>query len=359
MTTSKIHYNKTNLSEYYPLLKRRVDEYFAQSKQSKYANAEMIFKTVFILSFYTITYILIMSNTLSWYWLIASFMAHGFFKAMIGLNIAHDAIHGSYSSNKTINSILGNLFNIIGGNDYLWRVKHNVIHHSYTNIPGHDDDINQTALLRLEPTQERRPIHKYQHLYGIFLYSLATISWVISKDFRNFFKEKIGEYDNTNKPKGEVARLIGYKILYYIMYIILPFAFIAQPWYIILIGFLAMHLVAGLSLSIIFQLAHTVEGTAFPEPDPKGNMEHNWAVHQLYTTADFARNNMLVNFLFGGLNFQIEHHLFPRVCHTHYRALSRIVEKTSQEFSIPYIENVTFTQAVQSHFIYLKKMGRE
>ncbi len=357
IVADRIIFNKNKLSAFYPDLRKRIDQYFVTNNIEKQANLLMYSKIILILGSFVGTYFMILSNMFSPGVSFVLALLHGFSAALIGLNIAHDAIHGSLSTNPRVNHLFGLCFNIVGANDYLWRVKHNIIHHTFTNIPGHDDDINQTKLLRFDRTQEWLPMHRYQHIYMFLLYPLATISWVISKDYRNFFKAEISKYDNTNKPRAEYFRLFFYKAIYYTLFVVIPFSLIALPWYQILLGFVCMHLVAGITLSLIFQLAHVVEDTEFPEPDVAGNMGENWAVHQLYTTANFATTHPLVNYFFGGLNFQVEHHLFPKICHVHYANIAPIVRQTAQEYGLPYFDNPTFFGAIRSHITTMKALG--
>lgn len=354
----KITFDKKELADFYPEVRRRVDAYFKNKQIGKHANGAMIAKTAFILSVFAGSYLLLLSNLFSPGVLLLLAVVNGFFTALIGLNIAHDAIHGAYSSNQAVNKAMGLWFNIVGANDYVWMVTHNVIHHTYTNIPDHDADIDQIPIIRLNPNQELWPIHRFQYIYVFFFYPLASLSWVFLKDYKKFFQNRIGGYDNSQHPPKEMYRLFFYKAVYYILFLVLPFTLIELPWHYILLGFLALHFVEGLTLALVFQLAHTVEGTAFPSPDENGKIANSWAAHQMCTTANFARKNPLANFLFGGLNFQIEHHLFPRVCHIHYRHIAPIVKQTAEEFNLPYIENETFIGAIGSHIEVLKKFGR-
>lgn len=354
---TKITFNKKRSAEFYPEIKLRVNAYFDSNNLSRHANGAMIFKTTFILLIYFLSYVLLVSNIFNLWALLILAGIHGFFTALIGLNIAHDAIHGAYSSNKRINKKLGLLFNIIGANDYVWHISHNIVHHTYTNIPDHDEDINLIPIIRLNPNQKLWWIHRFQHFYAFFLYTLSSISWVFIKDYKKFFAPKIGEHKN-HHPKQEYYRLFLYKIVYYTIFLIIPLLVIDLPIWQILLGFVFLHLIEGATLSVVFQLAHTVEGPEFPEPDQHGNMENSWAAHQMHTTADFARKSRLVNFLFGGLNFQIEHHLFPRVCHIHYRKIAPIVEQAAREFGLPYHDNTSFYSAIRSHVYSLKAMGR-
>lgn len=355
---SKLSFNKKHASaEFHADLKERVKLYFLNNKISKFSNGKMVFKTIFILTFYVLSYILLISNQFSPWFLLVLAGVHGFFTALIGLNIAHDAVHNSYSSNKRVNRYLGTLFNILGANDYVWRLSHNFSHHKYTNIPDYDDDINQIPILRLNPKQSLWKIHRFQHFYAFFLYPLSSISWVFIKDYKKFFGGDIGEQISKH-PKKEYYRLFLFKAFYYIVFLIIPLVVIDLPWYYILIGFVFMHLIEGASLSFVFQLAHVTDGLSFPEPDSEGNMENSWAMHQMHTTSNFARKSKIVNFLCGGLNFQVEHHLFPGVCHIHYEKLAPIVQQTAHEYGLPYHESKTFYGAIAAHLSSLKTLGR-
>lgn len=358
MDLNKITF-KEHLSEFYPVVRKRVDKYFIQHGISKFANSKMVIIAIFILLMYVASYGLLLSNTLAPFTLFIVCGIHGFFTAQIGLNIGHDAIHGAYSSNNKINKRISILFNIVGANDYIWSITHNILHHTFTNIPGHDDDINQPKILRVNLNNKLLAIHKFQHLYAFLLYPLASISWVFVKDYVKFFSSKLSNRKNKKHPTLQYYRLFFYKILYLILFLVVPLMFIDHPWYYILLGFLVVHVVEGLTLALVFQLAHLVEKTQFPEPCKEGTIVNSWAVHQLYTTADFSRNSWAANVLCGGLNFQIEHHLFPKICHIHYKDISPIVKRTAEEFGIPFIENKTFLEAMISHVKLLKKLGRE
>lgn len=346
-------------SAFFATVKKRVEDYFIKNDISKHANAEMIFKTVLFLGSFIASYLLLLLGNFSTPTMLLLAVSIGVLGALIGFNICHDAIHGSYSSNLYVNKALSMVFNIIGANPYVWSISHNIVHHTYTNIAGHDEDIEVApGLIRLSTEDKLTPIQRYQHLYAFLLYGLASVSWVFRKDFKKFFQEKIGNHKNRH-PKMEYFNLFFYKGIYYLLFIGLPLWLMPISFGGWLVGFLLMHLAQGLVLGLVFQLAHVVEGTAFPLPNEEGNIEEAWAEHQLRTTANFARNSRLANFLCGGLNMQIEHHLFPKICHVHYRAISDIVQQTAQEFQLPYIENKTFGSALQSHYRMLRKLGAE
>ncbi|MDA0196845.1 MAG: acyl-CoA desaturase [Bacteroidetes bacterium] len=335
----------------------RVDQYFQSNNISKNANTQMVIKTVLILSGYVGTYLLIISNLISPWGMFILALIHGFLTAMIGLNIGHDSIHGSYTSNPRLNKILGLTFNMIGANDYVWSISHNIVHHTYTNIPHHDGDIHQLPILRMEPTQKLWWVHRFQYIYAYMFYCLASISWVFVKDYVKFFQHQLGGYYRKTFPRKEIVRLFVYKAIYYTLFLAVPLIVIDLAWYWIVLGIVAAHFVQGLTMAIVFMLAHIIEGTSFPEPGPDGKIDMAWADLQMYTTSNFAINNPVVNYLCGGLNFQIEHHLFPKVCHIHYSKISRIVRQTAKDHKLPYLEQKTFFGAIASHTRLLKKFG--
>lgn len=354
----RIIFDRPTANSFQKDVQSRVDAYFQAGGRSVKANSEMIWKTIFSISGWIATYLLILFSGWNGWILLGLAMTHGFFMAMIGLNVGHDAIHGSYSKSKQLNKFLGLTFNLVGANDYVWGISHNIVHHSFTNIPDHDEDINQPAFLRIEPSQKLLKIHRFQYIYAFFLYGLATISWVFIKDYVKFFQHQLGGHFRKTFPKKEIARLFFYKALYYCLFLVLPLLLLPFPWYAILLGFAVLHFVGGFTMAVIFMLAHIVEKTEYPEPDQSGKIGFSWAELQMHTTANFAIRSRVVNYLFGGLNFQVEHHLFPKVCHVHYPKISEIVKQTAADHNLPYLEYKTFFGAIASHTRALKKFGR-
>jgi len=277
--------------------------------------------------------------------------------AGVGFSISHDALHRAYSSNKHVNNILGYTFDMMAANSYIWNIMHNIVHHTYTNIDGHDDDLEIGDFVRLSPHSEHKKIHRYQHYFAFFVYTLSSFFWVFIKDYKKFAETNIGPYQQKSHPTSEWIILFATKALYYGYMIVLPLLILDITWVQFIIGFMTFHLTAGFILGIIFMLAHVVEGTDFPLPDEENMIEEHWMIHEVVTTNNFARDNTPLCWFVGGLNFQIEHHLFPRVCSVHYPAISPIVEKTAHEFDIPYNRHDTFFEAVASHYRTLRKFG--
>jgi linoleoyl-CoA desaturase len=274
-----------------------------------------------------------------------------------GFCVAHDALHGAYSASSRVNRMLGYTFDLAGANGYMWKITHNVIHHTYTNIQGVDEDLSVSPLLRLCPEAPHYWFHRYQHIYGFAAYGLATLNWLFAKDYQQFMRSKLGPYQDKKHPRSEVVTLIVTKLMVYAWMIVIPLVVLDVAWWQFLIGFLTVHLTAGIILGVVFQLAHVVEGPEYPVPDASGDMENTWLIHEMETTADFAHGNRVLSWYIGGLNYQIEHHLFPRICSIHYPALSPIVRATAEEFGVPYHNQPTLRSAIASHYRVLKQLG--
>ncbi len=347
----------THQKDFVEELNKSVNEYFAKNKISKHANGKMIFKTIFHLSIWFAAYFYLMIGQPSLGVAYALWGVLGVMMAMVAVNIGHDAIHGAYSSKPWVNHIMSHTFNINGASAYMWKRMHNIAHHTYTNVDGLDEDIESVPIIRMSPQMELKPIHKYQQYYSMMVYGLATITWVFMKDYIKFFKNEVGNFRGEKHSTSAMLWLFFYKIINYTLFIVVPFVVLPYAWYHILFGFLIMHYTSGLLLAIIFMLAHIVEEAHFPMPDKENNLQHSWFVHQLYTTVNFSKDNPFALFVTGGLNMQVEHHLFPNICHIHYPEISQIVERTALKYDYPYF-SLTFPQAVSSHFRFLKNMGR-
>lgn len=337
-------------------LKQRVNAYFDERGHSQKADGQMVFKTVVLLTITFGSYALILSGWFGPWQMLGLAILMGVGTAGCGFSIAHDALHGAYSSNPRVNAALGLTFDLIGANGYLWKITHNVIHHTYTNIQGIDDDLEVSPLVRLSSAAPYQPINRYQHITAFIAYGFASLYWVFVKDYKIMMQKKLGPYQNPVHPKSEVVKLIGMKLFYYAYMIVLPLVVLDIAWWQFVIGFVAMHLTAGVILGIVFQLAHVVEGPEQVSAE-QGTMEDAWLVHEMKTTANFARNNKLLCWYVGGLNFQIEHHLFPRICSIHYPAISPIVQEVAEKHGIPYHYHETLRAAVRSHYQMLKQLG--
>jgi linoleoyl-CoA desaturase len=354
----RIRFSSREAAAFVAEIKGEVAAWFARTGRSEKANAAMVTKTVVLLGGLVGGYLLLITNTVSGWGAFAVVLGMGVTMAGVGFSVAHDALHGAYSSRPWVNTVVGASFDLLGANGYMWQITHNVIHHTYTNIHGIDEDLTVSPLLRLSPGTEWLPIHRYQTWYAAAAYSMSTLFWVFAKDFKYFLQKDLGPFKDRRHSAGAIAWLIASKVAYYVYALVLPLIFIEAAWWKILGGFLLIHLTAGVILGVVFQLAHVVEGTDYPLPDAAGEMEHTWMVHEMLTTSNFARANKALSWYVGGLNFQIEHHLFPRVCSIHYPAISEIVRGAAARHGIPYNEHPTFREAVASHWRMLARLGR-
>jgi len=358
----KITYSALSNNEFIKELKAEVASYFENNQISKYGNLSLYLKSVFMLTLYLSPYLLILFGVIdSLMGIFACWIIMGFGKAGIGMGIMHDANHRTYSKNQKLNKWMGMSLYLVGGFPATWQRQHNTLHHGFTNIDGQDEDINPLPILRFSPHKPLKKIHRYQYLYAWFFYGLMTLLWITIKDFK-----QLRRYKNSGLPLSHkqsysslLATLIFSKLLYYLVFLIIPLLFLPIAWYWVVLFFLTMHFIGGGILGIIFQTAHVVTASEFPEPDKNGHLENSFAVHQLYNTSDFAPNNPILTWLIGGLNFQIEHHLFPGICHVHYQKIAIMVRRSALKHGLPYHVQPGFFIAVREHARMLKKLGRE
>ncbi|MGZ3885039.1 MAG: fatty acid desaturase family protein [Bacteroidia bacterium] len=361
MNQNIIRFNNAN-RQFYMTAKKRVDDYFRSNNISKFGNYKMVIKTICMFLIYLAPYFLLLSNYFTnGYVQVCLTILMGVGMSGIGLSVMHDANHGSYSKNHTINKIMSLSISMIGGSSINWQLQHNNLHHTFTNIDGHDEDIAPLGFLRFSPHAEHKKIHKFQFLYAWFFYGLMTLMWAFTKDFSQLIrynKMDLLKVKNTTFRK-ELWKLIFGKVLYLICALAIPMLVLNVAWWQVLIGFGIMHFTCGLILALIFQPAHVVEMTEFPVPaEGTFQMEDDWAAHQLKTTANFAPKSFLFSWFVGGLNFQIEHHLFPNICHVHYKKIAPIIRETAKEFNLPYYSEPTFLSAIISHAKLLYTLGK-
>jgi linoleoyl-CoA desaturase len=337
-------------------LQRRVDRYFQSTGRRRRDCPRMYLKTAIVLGWLLASYVLLVFVVGTWWLALPLAISLGLSMAALGFNVQHDGGHRAYSDRGWINKLMAMALDLLGGSSYVWARKHNSIHHSYANITGHDDDIDIGFLGRLSPHQKRLKFHGWQHFYLWPLYGLLPIKWQVYDDFRDVFTGRTGGH-RLARPRGwDLAIFIGGKVVFFTLALAIPLAL--HPVWVVLLFWVIATFVQGEVLSVIFQLGHCVELAAFPLPRPDtGRMEAPWAVHQIETTVDFAHRNRLLTWFIGGLNFQIEHHLFPRICHLHYPALAPLVEETCREFGLQYMAQKTFRAAVASHYRWLRQMG--
>lgn len=355
---AKVTFDNRN-NQFYQSLKTAVDQYFEAKQIKKTGDWRLYIKTITLVGAAIIIYGSLMFFKMNALPALLLCALLGYTFACIGFSVMHDANHGSYSTKPWLNDALGLTANALGASSFFWKQKHNIIHHTYTNVDGIDDDIAKSPIIRQCETQKWVPAHKIQHVYLLPIYALSSIFWLFFMDFTKYFTRKI--YTTEAWKLTAKNHLIFWvtKILYFTFYIIIPaMVWGFGPW---LSGFMVLHVVMGITLSLVFQLAHVVENTEFENValDETKHIETAWAEHEVRTSSNFAMGNPVISWFVGGLNFQIEHHLFPRVSHVHYPAISKIVMEKCKEYNLPYNKYDTIFQAVASHFRVMKSLGKK
>ena len=352
----KLKFGKDS-DEFQAELRRRVDDFFARTNRRQRDCLQMYSKTAILIAAWATSYVLLVVVARTWWQAVPLAILLGLTTAGIGFNVQHDGGHQAYSNHRWVNKLMAMTLDLIGASSYLWHWKHGVFHHTYVNITGHDTDIDVGVLGRLTPHQPRFKFHRWQHLYLWPLYGLLAIKWHLYDDFKDAITGRVGAH-RIPRPKGwELAIFVTGKALF------LGFAFaiplLLHPLWKVLVFYGIVELVLGMVLSVVFQLAHCVEEADFvvPSGDP-ARIGNAWAIHQAQSTVDFGRRSSMLAWFLGGLNFQIEHHLFPRICHVNYPAMSNVVEETCREFGVKYTEHPSFWAGLASHFRWLRRMGR-
>ncbi len=361
MEKKSVRFSNNLDKEFAAEVRSRVNQYFESNGINPSSNSHMKIKTVVMALAYLGPFSLIILGLSESFWYYSGlWLLMGLGMAGVGFTIMHDANHNSYSTRSSINKILGFSMYALGGSPVNWKIQHNMLHHGFTNITGMDEDIDAGKLLRMSPHQTLYKFHRFQHYYAWFLYSIMTIYWFTGKDILQMNRYR--RMGLLSQQKTSFSRLMSFLILSKVVYLAivlgLPVLFSAIPWWQTVLLFLSMHLLAGLLLGLVFQPAHVVDSSEYPMPDENGKIQSNWVIHQMRTTANFSPKNKILSWLIGGLNFQVEHHLFANVCHVHYHKISPIVQSVAAEYGLPYHVNRSFFGAIANHARLLKHLGR-
>ena len=352
---SKTSFQSTN-KPFASTLRSRVNDYFKTNQIANTGNRCLYIKSTILVATAVTIYLVLLTVALPTWISILLCILLGISFATIGFNIMHEGGHQSFSKSPLLNRISAYTLNMLGGTIYFWKQKHNISHHTYTNVDGLDHDID-IKFMRMHAEQPHRSYHRFQFAYWFVLYGISYIAWVLFQDFEKYFSGRMGrQAERKTMPLREHVIFWGTKISYAAVYFVIPM--VTVGWLPALIGWLIAGLACGFCLAVVFQLAHVVEATQFPVAnESSGKIEQEWMVHQLSTTANFATRSRVVSWLLGGLNFQVEHHLFPRISHVHYPAINKLVQDTCREFGVVYLEHRTMSQAFASHLRHIHRLG--
>jgi linoleoyl-CoA desaturase len=338
------------------VLRRRLEGFFADAEISPKADPTMWGKIAIGLAVLGGSWIALYALRPGAWAFVALYVLGGLAQTFLLLNIAHDSNHNAISKRPAVNKTLNYVFDLCGISSYMWRILHHRGHHSCINLHGEDDAIEGRGLFRFTPHDPRAPLHRFQHIYALFLYALFSLEYVFVRDFQSFFFPAHAYLTRTKHPLREYVILFAGKAFYLTYMLVLPVTVMREPLLLVLAAFFVVHLIVGLSVVLVFQTTHVIEDTYFPLH--RSEFE-NGVYHVFATTADYATENPMVGWLVGGLNHHVVHHLCPYVCHTHYAPLTRIVKQTAEEFGVPYRQHTTMTRAIWHHLQLLKQLGNE
>lgn len=339
----------------YQQISAAAKDYFANSQQEKTGNSQLYRKAIIVLGLFVVSFIALLTLPSPINWL--AWVAHGVATALVGFNVMHDGAHEAFSKSRQINKLAALTFNLVGSNRHYWAQKHNRNHHSFTNMDHVDEDIDALGMIRMSPHQPRRWFHQYQHIYVWFFYLFTSIFWFFVLDYKALITQKIGQRDFSKRfERAEYIEFWLSKAMYLLIYIALPLLFLSATQ--VLWGFLAMHAALGFLFAVVFQMAHVMDQAEFPEVGKNGAMQDEWAVHQLRTTVNFAPHSKFLTWALGGLNYQTEHHLFPRISHVHYPALHAHLQPLLAELNLSVKVYPTLKSALLGHYQHLKNMGQ-
>jgi linoleoyl-CoA desaturase len=338
------------------VLRRRLDRFFADQGISPKADRTMWVKIGAGLAVLAGSWITLYALKPDSWRFIALYLLSGLAQTFLLLNIAHDSNHNAISSVPLVNKTLNYVFDVCGINSYMWRILHHRGHHSCVNLHGEDDALTGRGIFRFTPYESRASYHRFQHIYALFFYAVFSLDYVFVRDFESFFFPTHKYLKRARHPEREYAILFAGKAFYLIYMLVLPVVVLRKSPLLVAGAFVLVHLIIGLTVSLVFQTTHTIDSTYFPSDRSEFD---NGVYHIFATTADYATENPVVGWLVGGLNHHIVHHLCPFVCHTHYAPLTRIVRETAEQFGVPYRQHPTLTRAIRHHLILLKQLGSE
>lgn len=340
---------------FYREVVERADAYFESSGRRRRDMPQMYFKSFVLLTWFWGSWALLVFAAASAWQAALCAISLGLSIAAIGMGVQHDANHGAYSSRPWVNRLFSCTLDLMGVSSFIWRQKHNVIHHTYTNIDGIDSDIDFGPIARLTPEQPWYPWHRYQHLYCWIAYGSLLPKWVWLEDFLILFSRRIGPHRLPKLDRSDLARFVIAKIVFVTWSMVIPSLF-HPVWQVVLFHLLATYTL-GVTLATVFQSAHCVEDVEFPLVPEGGAVDQEWAAHQVETTVDFGRNNPVATWFFGGLSFQIEHHLFPKICHMNYPALSHIVDEVAAKHHVRVRRRATVREGIAAHYRHVRRLG--
>jgi len=352
----RVTFQNDSPSEFYLTLAQRIDTYFKSQKQGRKATSLYWVKVASLFLMYFACYFAVLFLPYNFGVALACYLVMGVLIVSILFAVGHDSVHNAVSLNPRVNYLMGYVWNFFGVSSYFWRLKHNISHHAFTNIPGSDGDLDQTKLLRLNPMTPRLNVHKYQHLYAMFIYSLLGPYIIFIRDFKLLKEKKFGNTILEKHPLKEVIIIILSKVWFFCFMVLIPKYVTGMPWLDLIVITLALLFIAGIFTAVVSFPVHITYESDYALPNKEGVVEMDFMTHQLLTTVDYSAENKLIHWFFGGINTHVVHHMFPSVNHIHYYELTKIVKQTAAEYKLRYV-NKTLATVMRDHLLFLRELG--
>ena len=352
----KVTFQNDKPSEFFLALAKKIDAYFKDQPNGRKATPMYWVKVVSLFALFFACYFTVLLTPYQFGVALACYLIMGMLTVSILFALGHDSVHNAVSTSPKANYYLGYIWNFFGVSSYFWRLKHNISHHAFTNIPGSDGDLDQTKLLRLNPMAPRRGIHKYQHIYALFLYSLLGPYIMFVRDFKLLKEKKFGNTILDKHPLKEVIIIILSKVWFFSFIVLIPKLITGMPWLHVITLVLVMLFVAGILTALISFPVHVTYDSDYALPNQQGMVEMDFMTHQLLTTVDYSADNKLIHWFFGGINTHVVHHMFPSVNHIHYYELTKLVKETAEEYDLRYV-NKTLGTVMRDHLMFLRELG--
>src|SRR5262249_5601159 len=334
------------------------EAYLASAHKSPRAGWVLLVKALILVSLVVGSYAAILVIGKGWI-LIPLGVVFAVSALLLAINVGHDASHDAVFKSRLLNFILHRAcFLLTGINGYLWRMRHLNSHHLFPNVNGSDTDIDENPVMRLSPNQPWRWHFQFQHIYGPFMYLFAASHTTWWGDFVYLSKKNLANMTDIKHPWYEYILFFLSKLAYVAIVLVIPMLVLEIPWWQVVLGYLFVKCVASLLFVFLLIGTHFSDLADFPVPDEKtGSVGRTWAEHNMATACDWSPHSLLAHFISGGVNAHASHHLFPDVCHTHYPAIAKLIERSAQEFGVPY-NRVSMWGMVRSHFLFLYQLGR-
>jgi linoleoyl-CoA desaturase len=338
-------------------VKERADAYFARTGKSRGADALLWVKVIFYAGIAEAAYVMTLWGGFDVAGTLVCAILFGIASILLAINVGHEAAHNALAPWPWANRVLhAYAFSVIGVDPYLWRLRHTRSHHVFPNVNECDIDIDSNAFVRLSPNHPRRLYQRYQHIYALFLYLLVGAHAALVQDFDYLFKRDLANMRNIKHSPQQYALFFVRKAFYVSLVFVVPMMVLPFPWWQVLIGYFIMSAVGSLIFIAFLIGTHFADTTEFPQVSADGRLPHNFATHALVTSLDWHPTSRVAQWVAGGANAHVAHHLFPHVSHAHYVPLTRIIQDAAKEFGMPYRQS-TFIGMICAHFRFLKQKG--